>query len=210
MSSAQMTIHMKKCLLLAAFAPFAGAATAQFQVNPQLGATYQDLTGSSPGVEFRGDIGWQFGADLRVGDRAYFQPGAFIGRNATAVRTFAADSLTAEGDLLRTNLRLKLLCGYRIVDTYQFDLRFSVGPTYDVLLSVDDRDDRIGWNGGDLNRGSLNVDAALGLDMGYFTLEPSVSFGLSRVFSDNVLVKDIGSRYLTYGLTIGMNFGDDD
>ncbi|MBK8227134.1 MAG: hypothetical protein IPK70_08150 [Flavobacteriales bacterium] len=50
----------------------------------------------------------------------------------------------------------------------------------------------------------------MGFDMGLFTVQPGVSFGLSRVFSDNPTVQDIGSRYLTYGLTIGINLGDDD
>ena len=79
-----------------------------------------------------------------------------------------------------------------------------------MLLSVDDKNDKIGYNAGDFNNGSLNIDAALGFDMGLFTLEPSVSFGLSRVFNDNLLVRDIDSRYLTYGLTLGVNFGNDD
>ena len=100
--------------------------------------------------------------------------------------------------------------GYRIIDSYQFDLRFMVGPTYDVLLSVDNRNDDIGYNRGDYRKGSLNLDAALGFDMGLFTVQPGVSFGLSRVFSDNPTVQDIGSRYRTYGLTIGINLGDDD
>jgi hypothetical protein len=47
--------------------------------------------------------------------------------------------------------------------------------------------------------------------MGLFTLEPSVSFGLSRVFDQDVIVlSEIDSRYITYGLTIGLNIGNDD
>jgi hypothetical protein len=105
---------------------------------------------------------------------------------------------------------MKAMFGHRIIDTYQFDLRFAMGPTYDVLLSVDDRNDHISYGQGDFRRGSLNLDAALGFDMGHFTMEPSVSFGLSRVFKDNPAVQDLGSRYLTYGLTIGINLGNDD
>ncbi|MBK8499315.1 MAG: hypothetical protein IPL52_10970 [Flavobacteriales bacterium] len=111
---------------------------------------------------------------------------------------------------MRTNLKLKGMIGYRIIDSYQFDLRFAMGPTYDVLLSVDDRNEEIGYNKGDFRKGSMNIDAALGFDMGLVTLEPNVSFGLSRVFSDNPTVKDIGSKYLTYGLTVGINLGNDD
>jgi len=201
---------MNKLLSLLATAVLVSTAQAQFQVNPQVGVTFQQLTQPEPNTEYRATAGWMLGADLRFGDRLYFQPGAFVGRNATLVRQTFSDTLRIEDDLVRTNLRLKALMGYRIIDTYQFDLRFSMGPTYDVLLSVDDRSDRIGYNEGDFRRGSLNIDAALGFDMGLVTVEPSVSFGLSRVFNDNPVVRDIGSRYLTYGLTVGINLGNDD
>ena len=47
--------------------------------------------------------------------------------------------------------------------------------------------------------------------MGLISLEPSVSFGISRVFDNDVIVvKDIDSRYITYGLTLGVNIGNDD
>ena len=47
--------------------------------------------------------------------------------------------------------------------------------------------------------------------MGLFTVEPSVSFGLSRVFDKDVIVlSEIDSRYITYGLNIGINISNDD
>lgn len=187
-----------------------GMAQAQFQVNPQFGVHYQQLTGSAPGATYKAAMGWQLGADLRFGDRLYFQPGAFFGRSATMVQMRPESEIMYEDDLVRTNLRMRTMFGYRIIDTYQFDMRFAMGPSYDVLLSVDDRNGRIGYDQGDFRRGSLNIDAALGFDMGHFTIEPGVSFGLSRVFANNERVQDIHARYLVYGLTIGLNFGNDD
>ena len=201
---------MKKLILTLTCVAAIGAANAQVQVNPQLGITYQHLTNPAPNVEYNAALGWQLGADLRIGDRLYVQPGVFFGRNATLQRTSYSDTLTVEGNLVRTNLKLKAMVGYRIVDTYQFDLRFAMGPTYDVLLSADDKNDRICYNQSVFSQATLIIHAALGFDMGVFTLEPSVSFGLSRVFNDNLLVRDIDSRYLTYGLTLGVNFGNDD
>lgn len=202
--------NMNKLIITTAFAALTTGAMAQFQVNPQAGVNFQQLTSPLAGVEYKANIGWQLGADLRFGDKLYFQPGAFFGRSATAVKTYSSDTLLYEDDLVRTTLKLKCMVGYRIVDTYQFDIRFAMGPTYDVLLSVDDKDDKIGYNKGDFRSGSLNLDAAVGFDMGLVSLEPSVSFGLSRVFSDNPAVKDIGSKYLTYGATLGINLGNDD
>ncbi len=201
---------MKKLIIALGTIAAAASAQAQFQVNPQVGVNFQQLTSPEAGIEYKANVGWQLGADLRFGDRLYFQPGGFFGRSATAVKSTVSDTITYEGDIVRTNLRLKAMVGYRLIDSYQFDLRFAMGPTYDVLLSVDDKDDAIGYNEGDFKKGSMNIDAALGFDMGLVTLEPSVSFGLSRVFNDNPNVKDIGSKYLLYGLTVGINLGNDD
>jgi hypothetical protein len=206
----QVEQTMKKHLITLTLGLCTAGAFAQFQVNPQAGVNFQQLTSPEPGVEYKANLGWQLGADLRFGDRLYFQPGGFFGRSATAVKVFNNDTIQYEDDLVRTNLKLKAMVGYRLIDTYQFDLRFAMGPTYDVLLSVDDRNDEIGYNKGDFNSGSLNLDAALGFDMGLVTVEPGVSFGLSRVFSDNPAVSEIGSKYLTYALTVGINLGNDD
>lgn len=202
---------MKKFLLFIAVFLCVGSALAQFQVNPQFGITYQRMTDPSiAGLEYKAAAGWQLGADMRFGDRIYFQPGAFFGRNATVIKQSFNDTLSFEGDLVRTNLKLRTLLGYRIIDTYQFDVRFAMGPSYDVLLGIDNRHDQATLDQGDFSAGSLNWAAAIGFDLGYFTLEPSASFGLSRVFKENPTVGNLSSRYITYGLTIGVNLGDDD
>ena len=203
---------MKKLFSLLAVATIASTASAQFQVNPQMGLTFQNLTGKIvEGQDFKASVGWTLGSDVRIGDRLFFQPGAFISRNRTISSYDGGNIIVNDGKLITTNLKLRALCGYRIIDSYQFDLRFFAGPSYDVLMSVDGtQSDDIAWDKGNFSKGSFNVEAGLGFDMGLFTLSPSASFGLNRAFSDAQSVKDINSRYITYGLTIGVNFGDDD
>lgn len=204
---------MKKLIIAVFLVGATGFAQAQFQVNPQMGVTFQDLTDSQQNAAFRSAMGYQVGADLRFGDRLFFQTGGFLNRNATVVSSVtgtSSEALQFEDDLIRTNLKLRAMAGYRIIDSYQFDMRFMAGPSYDVLLSVDAKDDNIDWNKGDFNKGSFNVDAALGFDMGLFSLEPSASFGLSRAFNDTPDWKEFDSKYITYGLTVGVNFGNDD
>lgn len=201
---------MKKLALTIGLAAALGAAQAQFQVNPQFGATYQHLTGEEPGMAYKGAYGWQVGLDLRFGDRVFFQPGAFFGQNATTVRLENNSEQFIEDDIIRTNLTMRGLVGYKIVDKDLFDMRIMAGPSYDVLLSADDRHDNIGWNKGNFSNGSFNLDAALGFDMGWFTVQPGVSFGLSNAFKESNDFGDLSSKYLTYGLTIGLNLGNDD
>lgn len=199
---------MKKHILAFALMGASAAASAQFQVNPQLGLNFQTLTNPPAGIDYAARAGYSLGVDFRIGNRLYLQPGVALGRSSTFFQY--NDSTFSEGKVVRTNLKLKTLVGYRIIDNYQFDLRFGIGPSYDVLLSNDVKDTEIAWNEGDFNKGSWNLDAALGFDMGIVTVEPGVSFGLTRVFEDNPTVGQIDSRYLTYGLTVGINIGDDD
>ena len=203
---------MKKILSIVALAAIAGGASAQFQVNPQMGLTFQNLTGKLvEGQDFKASVGWTLGTDLRIGDRLFFQPGAFLSRNRTISSFDGGNTITNESKLITTNLKLRALVGYRIIDSYQFDLRFFAGPGYDVLMSVDGKNNAdIAWDKGDFSSGSFNLEAGLGFDMGLFTLSPTASFGLNRAFSDTESLKDIDSKYMTYGLTIGVNFGDDD
>lgn len=192
------------------------AATAQTQFNPQAGLTFQSLTQAPDGINYKAELGWQLGLDMRFGDKLFIQPGAFLGRSVTAVsastnvNSGATGTVVVEDDLVRTNLKLRTLLGYRIVDTYQFDIRLMVGPSYDVLMSVDDRDDKLNWNKGDFNKGLWNIDAGVGFDMGLFTLAPMASFGLTRAFKDNPTLKDVNSKYMSYGFTLGVNIGNDD
>jgi hypothetical protein len=191
------------------------AASAQVQINPQAGLTFQSLTQAPDGVNYKAELGWQAGLDARFGDKFFFQPGAFLGRSVTAITTTVVSSEGTAGsiqydDLVRTSLRLRTLLGYRILDTYQFDVRLMVGPSYEVAMSTDVRGDRLTWNKGDFNSGSWNVDAGLGFDMGLITLTPMASFGVSQAISDNPTLTNINSRYMSYGVTLGFNIGNDD
>ncbi len=205
-----------KNILIALTLVSATAANAQFQFNPQAGVTFQSLTQAPDGFNYKAQVGWQLGADARIGDKLFLQPGAFLGRSVTAVsyttnvQGGAAGAVTVEDDLVSTNLKLRTMLGYRVLDTYQFDIRVMLGPSYDVLMSVDDRDGNLGWNKGDFNSGAWNLEAGLGFDMGLFTLAPTASIGLSRAFKDDPALSEINSKYMSYGLTVGVNIGNDD
>lgn len=197
---------MKKIFLTWAAIAAVATASAQFQVNPQAGLTFQNLTQPGEGQKFKAALGWTLGADLRFGDKLFLQPGAFLSRNTTTISIQDSTASYADLDLNTTNLRLRGLVGYRVIDSYQFDLRVMVGPSYDVILSKKLED----GSGDAFNSGSFNLEAGLGLDMGLVTLSPTMTFGLSKVFKDNPNVQAVDSKYFTYGLTVGINIGDDD
>lgn len=183
-----------------------GTATAQITINPQVGANFTNLTGTPSEITTRAAFGFQLGADLRLGDRLYFQPGAFFGRSATYVKFIPLDTTFLEDNLIRTTAKVKALVGYNIIDGESFRLRVNAGPTYTVLLSVDDKGDEIDFDSEDFNSGSFNMDAGLGVDIGFISLESGVSYGLSNAYKDEgVLLGD--SKYFTWYATLGLVFG---
>ncbi len=197
---------MKKTLSILAITATIGTTSAQFQINPQAGIAFQNLTQPGEGQEFKAALGWTIGSDFRFGDRLFLQPGAFLSRNTTVLTVADSTATKEELDLKTTNLRLRALVGYRIIDSYQFDMRFMIGPSYDVILSDNLKDE----DGLAYKNGSFNIEAGLGFDMGLVTLSPTMTFGLSKVFKDNPSVSNVDSKYFTYGLTVGINIGDDD
>ena len=197
---------MKKTLSILAITATIGTTSAQFQINPQAGLAFQNLTQPGEGQEFKAALGWTIGSDFRFGDRLFLQPGAFLSRNTTVLTVADSTASKEELDLKTTNLRLRALVGYRIIDSYQFDMRFMIGPSYDVILSDNLKDE----DGLAYKNGSFNIEAGLGFDMGLVTLSPTMTFGLSKVFKDNPSVSNVDSKYFTYGLTVGINIGDDD
>lgn len=177
---------------------------AQLAVNPQLGITLQKLTDAPDGAEYKAAVGAMIGVDLRIGERFYFQPGGFFERNSTVVSV--GDSLVVEDNLVRSNLKLKALVGYNLIDGDAFRLRFNTGPTYDVLLSVDNKDDKIEWNKDDFNSGSFNWNAGLGADITIVTLETGMTYGLSKVFKEqDGFTSD--AKYFTFYVTAGVVLG---
>lgn len=188
------------CLILF----ISGTVSAQFAVNPQLGVTFQKLNDTPEGAESKSAAGAMIGLDFRIGERLYIQPGFFFERNSTLVTIM--DSVAIEDDLVRTNFKLKALVGYNLINGDAFRLRLNTGPSYDVLMSVDNKDDEIEWNKDDFNSGSFNWNAGLGADISIISLETGVIYGLSKVFKEQDGFVD-DTKYFTFYFTAGIVFG---
>ena len=191
-------------LLLVAAAAFPAFAQAQLAINPQIGLNMTNLTEEPEGSEFKASAGFMIGADLRIGDRFYFQPGAFYVATSTAVTV--GDSLKVDDNLTTSNLKLKGLVGYNLIDGDAFRLRLNAGPTYNILMSVGSADDKIKFDKDDFNSGSFNLDAGLGADISIITVETGISYGLSKAFKEQDGFEN-DSKYFTFYFTAGLVFG---
>ncbi len=188
--------------LLSLFVPM--ALCAQVAIHPQIGMALTTLTPEQEGVQYKADPGVLAGVDLRIGQRFYFQPGAFFVSAKTAVSV--GDSVVTEDHLVWNSLKLKALAAYNLVDGDDFRLRLNAGPTYNWLLSAHGKDDHIKIEMDDMNTGTWSVDAGLGIDLTIFTLDGGVSYGLSKAYKEQNGVSN-DARYLTFLVTAGVVLG---
>lgn len=177
---------------------------AQVAFNPQAGIALATLTPEREGTQYKADVGVLAGADLRIGQRFYFQPGALFVSSKTAVS--AGDSLVTEDHLVFSSLKLKALAGYNLVDGDDFRLRLNAGPTYNWLLSATGKDENIKVEMKDFNTGWLNLDAGLGIDLWIITLESGVSYGLSKAYKE-VEGFSVDEKFFSYYVTAGVVLG---
>ncbi len=188
--------------LLPSITPF--VLFAQVAIHPQVGIANTTLTPEQEGVQYKAKVGVLAGADLRIGQRVYFQPGAFFVSAKTAVS--AGDTLMTEDQLTWNSMKLKALMGYNLLDGDDFRLRINAGATYNWLLSATGKDENIKVVMDDINTGTWSADAGLGIDVTLFTLDGGVSYGLSKVYKEKDGFSN-DARYFTYYATVGVVLG---
>lgn len=180
------------------------ALCAQLAINPQVGIDMTKLSGDETIGNYSADVGFMIGGDLRIGERLYFQPGAYYVSSSTAV---SVDGVVSVEDNLVTNkAKLKGLLGFNLIDGDAFRLRVNGGPTYSFLLSVADKDGNIEPKKDQFNSGSFNLDAGLGADIAIITLESGISYGLSNAYKDQDGFSS-DAKYFTFYVTAGLVFG---
>jgi hypothetical protein len=198
---------MKKVTLILFLLVWAGGLSAQvgFSINPQVGMLGV-RTSQEPraGIRTNNKIGFLGGVDLRIGNRFYVQPGAFLTTSKT-VYEFDDSLFVDEEEIARTSLKLKALAGYQIIDGEHFNLRLAAGPTYDFLIGLNGEDNTV-FEEDEFKNGTVNLDAAIGMDISIFTLEFGYSYGFSKVYeSGNGFNSD--AKYQGVYATVGVAFG---
>ncbi len=186
------------------FLAFPLVTTAQVAFNPQLGMALTTLTPEQEGVQYKSDVGVLAGADLRIGQRFYFQPGAYFVSSKTAVSV--GDSLVTEDHLIWNSMKVKAEVGYNLLDGDDFRLRVNAGPTYNWLISATGKDDNIKVDLKDYNSGSFNLDAGAGIDLWIISLETGISYGLTKAHKE-VDGFSSDAKFFTYYVTAGVVLG---
>ncbi|MDH3651938.1 MAG: PorT family protein [Saprospiraceae bacterium] len=164
---------------------FGVEAIAQLSIRPQAGFNSSTLTKDLSDSEFRTKLGFQFGLDVQIGDRIYFEPGLFWESNKNELEE-RLNGIRNGFDMQR--LYVPLMVGVRLFGSpinEIFDLRFFTGPTFsytvqknlkDVsLLEKDDfKDALLGWSAG------------MGFDASVIFIDIDYSFGISDALEGSV------------------------
>jgi hypothetical protein len=201
---------MKKLLIALVSCMLVGLTTTsgQIEFHPQIGVNFASLS-EDPRifgeyvVETEGRGGILLGADLRIGDRIYLQPGLFVLGSKT-VYSFQDSLFVDPQEVKRFDGKLKGLVGVKIIDS-AFKLRAMAGPTYNFNLNLD-ADDSPYFDKDEFKAGYFNIDAGIGVDISILTAEIGYSFALTDVFDNDVFENK--PKYQTIYATIGIVIGN--
>jgi hypothetical protein len=190
---------MKKIILSLICFCFLTEVRAQFLLNPQIGMIQQYITNMPSGTSSESGTGYQFGADARIGNTFYFQPGFFYCHGVTTLLS-ASNQTDNQADVTRNYFKIKAMAGYNFINLHLVKIHVVVGPTYDANASL-------GFLGipsiknTDFAGGSFNFDGGIGADILFFTIEFGDSYGLSNVFNSTI---NNNSHYNTPYVNLGI------
>ena len=181
---------------------------AQIQFNPQIGVNFARLSADPQVfgdivVETEGRGGILVGADLRIGDRIYVQPGLFVLGSKT-VYSYSDSLFVDPTEVKRFEGKLKGLIGVKIVDS-SFKLRAMAGPTYNFNLNLDTEDNPY-FNKEEFRNGYFNIDAGIGVDISILSAEIGYSFAVTDIFDNDVFENK--PKYQTIYATVGIVIGN--
>ncbi len=192
----------KSVFLFTVLALLPALVASQISLRPQAGFNTSTLTRDLDEATFNSEVGFQFGLDLQVGERFYFQPGIFweSAKNELKERI---DGDRTEFSVSR--IRLPLMLGYRLLsdDTDGLlDVRLFTGPNAAFAVSKDLKETAL-LSKGDFKDAVFGWNVGLGVDLAIFFVDVGYMFGLSEVFEG--AASDVRNNlfYANAGLRLG-------
>jgi len=194
---------MKRLILLAILACFGWqTVTAQLTIVPKAGANFSYFSEDLKDTDLEGNVGFQVGLDLRIGDRFYLSPGVYYARTSNRVEIIDAGELgEVSVDFVTNGLRVPFVVGAKVIDSEEFGLRLFGGGTANLLFGSDDELEDIPDLTIEDNNWSLSAGA--GLDIGrLLTIDLRHDWGMSDFFEltaeknrQNVFYLSAGVRF---------------
>jgi len=192
---------MKKLILLFCLSVITASSFAQVKINPKggLNFTRQNDRFFEDG-KATGQVGWQVGVEVRVGEVFYVSPGLFYFSHRSKIK-FLNNVGLADREIDFSGLRIPVFVGWKVINTDNIILRAYGGPNLSLVFNSEDGlsnfidDDPIK----DILWG---LNAGLGLDLG------GVSFDLTHEWraNDALNTKEIEFKNHILYLQLGFVF----
>jgi hypothetical protein len=163
----------------------AGQACAQAELKPGIGITFSDMSKSPANAEVTGQLGWQLGGSVLIGQKFYGEGGVFYATKSTAF-TESSAKLEFTNDI--NGLRIPVALGFHLIGEQksQFALRVFGGGSAFIVTSVS----APGLSKDNFTSPTWGVFAGAGLDIFMFFLDLQYEWSLSDVSSLSTV--DIG------------------
>ena len=120
------------------------------------------------------------------------------------------DIVEVEDNILRQSIYLKAMVGFYLLNRDGFRIRINAGPSYDIMMSAESKDDKLAIKEDDFNNGTFNLEFGGGLDIAFISFDIGYLYGLSNAYDGDAV--EIDSRYMGFYFNAGVIFklGDDD
>lgn len=176
------------------------ASFGQTSLRPQVGVNFSTITDEIVHGKLKGNVGYQFGADLQIGGSLYIQPGA----------NFQSKSLTLEtvGDINITKLNVPILIGYRLFeneDHNAFGARVYAGPNlaFNLNEKLGDAFQNINITTDDIKKFHAKAMVGVGLDLSIIFLDLAYKFDLTKTFESTISDKASHLFVANAGIRLG-------
>lgn len=190
---------MKKIYLLALFSLLICFASGQklIKLNPQIGINSSILSTDPEFAEPTARVGYQFGADLRIGGKMFLEPGLFWYRVGTEL--LSEDEITSQPlkDQIKINyLKVPLCIGYSAIDTRLLKVRGSFGLVPSFYSGI--KENIINLDNEDFKDLVLGLRFGIGVDVLMISVDLDFELGLG-----NALATNSGARNDVLSLAVG-------
>jgi len=158
--------------------------SAQVTIRPQVGFNFSSITDDLPQETLNGNSGYQFGVDVKFGDRLYFQPGLFYESRKGDV--IPDDEAIGDIDMKVDRIRIPVIAGYNLLrerDQF-FNLRLFTGPSLSFAVSKDlDDQGVLSVEEDDLQTFALGWGVGAGVDIAFLFVDLGYEFGLLKLLN---------------------------
>lgn len=190
---------MKKNCLLALFSLLICLSSAQnfIKLNPQFGINSSILSTDPEFAEPTARVGYQVGADVRIGGKMFLEPGLFWYRVGSEL--LSEDEITSQplkGQVKINYLKVPLCIGYSVVDTKLLKARGSLGLVPSFYSGI--KDNVLNLKNEDFKNLVLGLRFGIGIDILLFTFDLDLELGLG-----NALATHAGARNDVLSLAVG-------